>query len=1202
MSDIIDLGSFEFDMTEIEKQLIENKRRLDEYREALARNRAIMREQRTDIRQFTSILGALEEEQNEVNVAFATGAISEEEFNRATAVLAEDIQATTATVNEFAEAQANLAQQNHVVEESINSLVEENRSLTTLMRGGVEDLQGNETAYKDLNKELNSLKLQAKNLGAEMYLLERAGQTNTDEYKALQEEFNRVAAEADEMNDAFKRIDKAVGDNQRSVGDYRDQIVAAVGDLRGGIESAADGDILGAMQGLQDGFGGIKDAAKDAYGVILANPLLALAAGIVYVLKTLYDYNAEVAENNKQIEALTGNVQILNNELRKMGEAINSVFDNLDVVETANQLDTIMKAFGVTSQEAFDIYTEGLVRGGSQSEEFRDSIEEYSKLFAQNGYSAQEFINILNSGIDLKTFKDKLPDAVKEAGLALSEQTKAARDALVNAFGAQFTDDLLKRVSAGRTTVADALQEINDKAVAANLNQQQLAQLTADIFKGAGEDAGGSLEVFNALNKAQTIQNEDLSETQKLQLELIELNREYENTLDAAFNVGVVNDFSIGLSKFWVKAKNMVAGYFLGANQLIQAAFDIGRAAAAAFAEFTSSIPKTFASLFIGVTKDVSKFIDTISQVANITKDAFTFNFDDARAGIDRLKNNVSNFESETLKVFKNSAKTFGDTFTSVYDQISKKRLEAVTLAQAEAEQLKKNRDKIKTAGNDDLTGDAKARAEKAAADAEKARLKAEKDAAAAAKKSAADLKKEIADKEKELKEASKREMELARDNANNAIEAAKLELADYIATNAKKYEDDKRITKAKLEDQKAFIRESLRLSEEANKKELDAKVLALEQGKQAENVNAEAIKAIDAEIANLKESYRLKTVEDTAKATAEELKLEKDNQLRINQEKQLARAIDFQQRIIDLETAHASEFEVRRVQLENDTTQELEAFRKTNELKAIADQENYNLQAEVLATRKELEAEIKATDDENEKLRLENQLAALGVIESKYAQNTKAIDKATKEAKVDAYASAFGSIKSLFGESTAVGKAAAVAETTINTYKAATAAYAAGASLGGPVGAVMGPILAGLAVASGLKNVRQILSTPTNYWTGGYTGDGGKYEYAGNVHKGEYVFSQDAIARSGGVENVDAAARLGVPNLARLMPSYNGMSGMLQNSNNASIQSSVTNVSPTVVIDPEAAQIMADAVFEGTQKGIGDYNDNANNAQKASF
>ncbi len=50
----------------------------------------------------------------------------------------------------------------------------------------------------------------------------------------------------------------------------------------------------------------------------------------------------------------------------------------------------------------------------------------------------------------------------------------------------------------------------------------------------------------------------------------------------------------------------------------------------------------------------------------------------------------------------------------------------------------------------------------------------------------------------------------------------------------------------------------------------------------------------------------------------------------------------------------------------------------------------------------------------------------------------------------------------------------------------------------------------------------------------GGYTGPGGKFEEAGTVHRGEIVWSQDDIARWGGVENVDRM-RMG-------RPAYSGM------------------------------------------------------------
>lgn len=67
-------------------------------------------------------------------------------------------------------------------------------------------------------------------------------------------------------------------------------------------------------------------------------------------------------------------------------------------------------------------------------------------------------------------------------------------------------------------------------------------------------------------------------------------------------------------------------------------------------------------------------------------------------------------------------------------------------------------------------------------------------------------------------------------------------------------------------------------------------------------------------------------------------------------------------------------------------------------------------------------------------------------------------------------------------------------------------------------------------------------------YDTGGYTGPGGKYATAGIVHKGEYVFNQQAT-RNMGVENLarlHTAAQYGMPNLGGGRPVAAGPSGPL--------------------------------------------------------
>lgn len=78
-----------------------------------------------------------------------------------------------------------------------------------------------------------------------------------------------------------------------------------------------------------------------------------------------------------------------------------------------------------------------------------------------------------------------------------------------------------------------------------------------------------------------------------------------------------------------------------------------------------------------------------------------------------------------------------------------------------------------------------------------------------------------------------------------------------------------------------------------------------------------------------------------------------------------------------------------------------------------------------------------------------------------------------------EATAATLGQIADLFGEQSAAGKAAAIAEATINMFLSAQKAYAA--TVGVPiVGPVLAPINAGLAIAAGIKNIKAIKGVKT--------------------------------------------------------------------------------------------------------------------------
>lgn len=136
-------------------------------------------------------------------------------------------------------------------------------------------------------------------------------------------------------------------------------------------------------------------------------------------------------------------------------------------------------------------------------------------------------------------------------------------------------------------------------------------------------------------------------------------------------------------------------------------------------------------------------------------------------------------------------------------------------------------------------------------------------------------------------------------------------------------------------------------------------------------------------------------------------------------------------------------------------------------------DQERYQKQLELDEAR-DIAALTKLGANKEQIQKVEEKYARKKeALDKAVADNKIALDKAEKDAAIDIAAAGFGAIASLAGESSAVGKAAAVAATVINTYKGAQSAYAD--TVGGPV--IKG-VAAAIAVATGLASVKKIVST----------------------------------------------------------------------------------------------------------------------------
>jgi len=132
--------------------------------------------------------------------------------------------------------------------------------------------------------------------------------------------------------------------------------------------------------------------------------------------------------------------------------------------------------------------------------------------------------------------------------------------------------------------------------------------------------------------------------------------------------------------------------------------------------------------------------------------------------------------------------------------------------------------------------------------------------------------------------------------------------------------------------------------------------------------------------------------------------------------------------------------------------------------------------------------------------------------IKKKYEKEKETWAKMSSAAQLDIMSQTAGNMIKILGEETAAGKAMAVTQATIDTYKGATAAYASLAGIP-VVGPVLGGVAAGAAIASGLANVKAILATDGG---GGSAPSGGSVPTAGATAPAPEMMS-GAFELSGG-------------------------------------------------------------------------------------
>lgn len=206
----------------------------------------------------------------------------------------------------------------------------------------------------------------------------------------------------------------------------------------------------------------------------------------------------DVAESMALVRQYTGELDPSKLEsMTENGIAMRDVFD-MDLSETIRGVDGLVENMGVTSEEAFDLMARGAQNGLNKSGELADNIAEYSQLWGQAGFSAQEMFGILQNGLDSGAYNlDKVNDFVKEFGNSLAD---GRIEENLDSFSGE-TKSLFYQWKQGKATTKDVFYSvINDISTATN--KQEMLTLASNTWSALGED--NAMKVITSLNETNT--------------------------------------------------------------------------------------------------------------------------------------------------------------------------------------------------------------------------------------------------------------------------------------------------------------------------------------------------------------------------------------------------------------------------------------------------------------------------------------------------------------------------------------------------------------------------------------------------------------------------------------------------------------------------------------------------------------------------
>lgn len=335
--------------------------------------------------------------------------------------------------------------------------------------------------------------------------LEAAAERAGHAAEALAEANGRATEATQELSDATEQA----SEEAESAGDKgTDAIGAVAGALAGAGITAKVMEIAGAVYELAGSFSEAEKTIVSATGATGRELDEFMSSSLdVYASSSAESLN-DVAVAMTSVQTATGLAGDALEEATDAALVLNNTL-GYEVSESARTAGALIKNFGVTATEAYNLIAIGAQNGADKNGDLLDVLNEYSAQYAALGLSAEEFVSSLVDGAEAGVFSvDKVGDAVKEFNI----RAKDGSDTTAEAFEllGMNADMMSEKFAAGGDTartaffeVVNALESMDDplakNAAAVGLFGTQYEDLEATVLPVLAGIEGGTLEMYDAV-------------------------------------------------------------------------------------------------------------------------------------------------------------------------------------------------------------------------------------------------------------------------------------------------------------------------------------------------------------------------------------------------------------------------------------------------------------------------------------------------------------------------------------------------------------------------------------------------------------------------------------------------------------------------------------------------------------------------------